>query len=304
MGSRGPGLKQRFLATRPYSLLNSVSRAIVGGAAAMATSAGFGVAPLAITAIVAVGVAAFQASENLINDYFDTKGGLDTPDSPSARLRGHSVFTYGLSLNEVRRLGLALLTVGAALVAFATVALDRPLLPAFLAVGGLLLWGYNGRPLGLKYRGLGELDVLLSAMIMVVGSYYTVSGRPSTLAWLLSVPVAVLSASVALADDVRDLDWDRSHGVNTLAVRLGPTASRTLYTIMVALALSLPIALTRWPCGLLTLLAVPVAVPVVLQVWGVNVIGSNRAVKYRFYLTLTFSASYIAALSFSMAGGL
>ena len=302
-GSRRPGARELFLATRPYSLLNSVSRAIVGGAAAMATSAGLGLRQVAITAMVAVGVAAFQASENLINDYFDTSRGYDTPDSPSATLRGHSVFTYGLSLKDVLRLGLSLLVFGSALVVIATVLLGRPLLPVFLAVGALLLWSYNGRPLELKYRGLGELDVFLSAMIMVAGSYYTVSGRVPLYAWVLSIPVALLSASVALADDIRDLEWDRLHGVGTLAVRLGGRASRSLYTAMVAAALSLPTALLRWPWGTLTLIAAPIAVPIVLQVWGVNAVKPDKAVRYRFYLTLTFAASYIAAFTLSSIGG-
>ncbi|MGC9209914.1 MAG: prenyltransferase [Acidilobus sp.] len=297
MGSRRPGAKEYVLSTRPYSLLNSVSRAIVGGVTAMAVRTGFGAVPAVLTALVALGVASFQAAENLINDYIDTKRGYDTPDAPAARLRGHSIFTYGLSLKRVRDLGLSLLALGAALVVIATFALPRPLLPVFLGVGALLLWGYNGRPLELKYRGLGEVDVFLAALIMVVGSYYTVSGGLGLEPLLLAVPVSLLSTSVALADDIRDLEWDRAHGVTTLAVRLGGRPARSLYAALVLLAVLLPVSLIRPPWGLLTLATAPLAGAAVLQVWGVRVLSPARAVKLRFYLTMAFSAAYSVAIA-------
>ncbi len=297
MAYRRPGPREYFLSTRPYSLLNSVSRAVVGGVAAMATSTGFRPLPIFLTVLVAVGVAAFQAAENLLNDYFDTRHGFDSPEAPAATLRGHSIFTYGLSLREVRDLGLALLIAGSSMVIIATVVLPRPLLPGFLALGGVLLWGYNGRPLGLKYRGLGELDVFLAAIVMVVGGYYTVAGWLTLHIVILSVPVALLSSSVALADDIRDLEWDRAHGVDTLAVRAGAAGSRALYTIMVLLAVLLPIYLLGLPWGLLSLLSIPMVVPLVLSTWGLGFVSTASAVRLRFYLTIAFSAAYAAAIA-------
>ncbi|MGC9071290.1 MAG: prenyltransferase [Acidilobus sp.] len=299
MAYRRPGAREVLLSTRPYSLLNSVSRAIVGGVAAMASVTGFAPLPIALTALVAIGVASFQAAENLINDYFDTKHGYDTSDAPAARLRGHSVFTYGLSLDQVRGLGVSLLVFGFMLVVIATVILPRPLLPAFLGLGAVLLWGYNGRPLELKYRGLGEVDVFLAALVMVMGSYYTVSGSLSLRPLELGVPVALLSSSVALADDIRDLEWDRSHGVGTLAVRLGRKAARSLYAAMALLAVLTPLALIRAPWSLTPLTSLPLAIISTLQVWGFSVVRPWRAVKLRFYLTMTFSATYAVAIAFA-----
>ena len=300
MASRRPGPREYFLATRPYSLLNSVSRALVGGAMGIA-AAGLSPTTALILAMVVVGVAAFQASENLLNDYYDVRRGADAPGSPSTTLRAHSVYTLGLSLSQVRSFGLALLALGAALVAAATVALDRPLLPAFLAAGAALIAAYSG-PVGLKYRGLGEVDVFAAAVLMVLGSYYTVAGRLSAAPALVGVPVGLLTASVALADDIRDLEWDRAHGVGTMAVRLGPAASRALYAAMVSLALALP-PLIIWPWGLLVLSTAPLAALLVASVYGRGPVGPRRAVKARFYMTIAYSAALVAAIALGAARG-
>jgi len=223
--STGSELRRYLLATRPYSLLNSVARAVVGGVMAMSYYAGFRPLPIALTALVALGVAAFQASENVLNDYYDVKKGVDAPGAPATLHRLHSVYGLGLSLRQVRDLGISLLAFGVALVIIATVALNRPLLPLILAAGALLLISYTG-PGGLKYRGLGELDVFVTAILMVVGSAYTVSGRLSWWEAALSVPMALLTASVVLADNLRDYEWDKAHGVRTLPVRVGKGGGR------------------------------------------------------------------------------
>lgn len=296
MASSRPGPRELFLATRPYSLLNSVSKAVVGGVLGL-LAAGVSARTISVLIAAVAGTVAFQASENLINDYYDVKRGADAPGSPSTTVRPHSVYTLGLSLGQVRLLGLSLLALGSALVAIVTVLAARPLLPAFLAAGAALLVTYSG-PVGLKYRGLGEVDVFLATLVMVLGSYYAVSGELSTRALIVGVPVGLLAASVALADDVRDYEWDRSHGVGTMAVRLGARASRALYCALVLSAVVAP-SIIAPPLGALTLASLPLAALLMASVYGRGPVGPRAAVRLRFYMTMTYSALLIAAVALS-----
>jgi 1,4-dihydroxy-2-naphthoate octaprenyltransferase len=104
----------------------------------------------------------------------------------------------------------------------------------------------------------------------VTGSYFV---QKQTLPWeafALAVPVGLLAAAILVVNNVRDLDTDRRAGKRTLAVRLGRERTRALYVAMVAAAFVS--ALVPWVAGalsawlLLTLLAVPLALPVVRTV--------------------------------------
>jgi len=78
-----------------------------------------------------------------------------------------------------------------------------------------------------------------------------------------AVTVALLAASVPLIAQLRSLDDDRAAGRTTIATRIGPTATRVVYSILVVIAFAvLPFA---WAVGaiptgaLAPLLAAPLA---------------------------------------------
>jgi 1,4-dihydroxy-2-naphthoate octaprenyltransferase len=84
------------------------------------------------------------------------------------------------------------------------------------------------------------------------------------------VPVGLLASAILVVNNVRDLETDRRAGKRTLAVRMGREHTRVLYVAMVAGAFAT--AQLPWLLGslspwlLLSLLAVPLAVPVVRTV--------------------------------------
>jgi 1,4-dihydroxy-2-naphthoate octaprenyltransferase len=270
---------------------------VVGGVIAMSYFCGFRPVPMLLTVMVALGVAAFQAAENVLNDYFDTARGVDAPGAPGVMTRPHSFYGLGIDLGRLKAFGVSLFAFGSALVAIATLAFDRPLLPLFLAVGAFLLFCYSG-PVGLKYMGLGELDVFITAVLMVVGAAYAVSGALSLREVALSLPMAFITSSVVLADNIRDYEWDRAHGVRTLPVRIGRAAASWLYAAMVLTSLLLPAALL-WPWGLLTLAVAPAAVPAVLTVLGVRSEPLLKVIRYRFYVTVLLATAYSLAIALS-----
>ena len=81
------------------------------------------------------------------------------------------------------------------------------------------------------------------------------------------MPVELLTAAILDVNNIRDNDTDRRAGKRTLAVRLGRERTRVVFATMVALAFVA--AWVPWIAGalspwlLLTLLALPLALPIV-----------------------------------------
>jgi 1,4-dihydroxy-2-naphthoate octaprenyltransferase len=99
-------------------------------------------------------------------------------------------------------------------------------------------------PLG--YLGLGDpLVFLFFGVFAVTGTYYVQAGGVSGLALAASIPVACLATAILAVNNLRDLETDREAGKRTLAVRVGPEATRryisallwTPYLVCGALAL-------------------------------------------------------------------
>jgi 1,4-dihydroxy-2-naphthoate octaprenyltransferase len=243
-------------------LPNSIAPVLVGTGAAIGTGAfDLGRALLALL----VGVA-MQVGVNYANDYSDGTRGTDDVRVGPLRLVGSKVARP----EAVRAAAFGCLAVG--LVAgLALVLLTRHWW--LLAVGVvcvLAAWFYTGgeRPYG--YRGLGEVAVFIFfGPVAVLGTYYVQGGPPGALVLLTSVGVGLLSCSVLVANNLRDIPSDREVGKLTLAVRLGDTRTRRLYATLLAVPflISLGIAVVT-PAMLLGLLAAPLAVSPVRRVLG------------------------------------
>ena len=105
-----------------------------------------------------------------------------------------------------------------------------------LLVGAFCLagaWFYTGgkRPYG--YRGLGEVAIFIFfGLIAVLGTEYTQAGAVSELGIVLAISVGAMSSAVNLTNNIRDIATDKPAGKRTLAVILGDSLSRKLYTVL------------------------------------------------------------------------
>ena len=252
-----------ILASRPRTLPAAIAPVLVGTALGAAEDE-FRVLPF-VAALV--GSTFIQIGTNLSNDYSDARRGADTED----RLGPVRVTAGGLMPPRHVLVG--------TYVAFA-IAVVAGLYLAAVAGWELLVVGvasilagvlYTGGPRPYGYEGLGELFVFVFfGIVAVVGSYYVQTEQLRWEAFALAVPVGLLSSAILVVNNVRDIDTDRRAGKHTLAVRLGRDRARLLFMAMVVLSFLAPVAtialggLTAWL--LLTLAAVPLAVPLVRTV--------------------------------------
>jgi 1,4-dihydroxy-2-naphthoate octaprenyltransferase len=252
-------LKIWFLATRPWSFTMTAISVGVGGAVA-ALDGAFDVLLFLLTLVGAVCV---HGATNLINDYFDYKSGVDRPGAPTTLYRPHPLVQGLISPQAVLWVSAGLYAI-AAIIGLALIVLKGAGLLWFILVGAIASFFYTAGPIKYKYLALGELAVFLMwGPVIVGGTYFVQRGSLSLDAVLISVPFGLLVALVLLANNLRDIDYDRSAGIATLGTLLGQQKTRVLYQgliLLAYLAIALLIALKILsPWGLLVFFSAPVA---------------------------------------------
>ena len=208
---------------------------------------------------------ALQVGVNYANDYSDGIRGTD-----EARVGPVRLVAAGLAPPR------QVLT--AAGISFAVACLAGFVLAAttawwLLAVGGAAVaaaWTYTGGRHPYGYRGFGEVAVFaFFGLAAVVGTAFV---QVRSLTWLsvaAAVPVGLLACALLVINNLRDIPSDTAAGKRTLAVRIGDTRTRLLYAgcALVPFVVAALIAVVR-PLTLLTLAAVPLALPPVRAVRG------------------------------------
>ena len=218
-----------LLAARPPTLPAAVAPVLVG--TAVATIDG----PFSVGLFFQVLVAAIliQIGVNFANDLSDFRRGADTPE----RLGPPRAVAQGW-LSERQMLAGATVVFGGAIAIgiSLTIAAGWPILVAG-AASCIAAVAYTGGPWPYGYHGLGDaICFAFFGVVAVMGSGYVQSGA---LTWELaaaSIPVGCLVTSILVANNLRDIDTDRSAGKRTLAVVLGERATRLEYVLLVVIA--------------------------------------------------------------------
>ena len=209
-----------------------------------------------------------HATNNLLNDYTDSRRGIDK-DNYYRNQYGVHVLEDGLmSENQFwRYVGV---TAGVALALGGWLIYQRSGLTIDLMLAGAFFVLFYTWPL--KYYGMGEPAVLLVwGPLMVGGSYYVLAGQWSGDVTGLSLVFALGPTTVLFGKHTDKLEADKSKGVNTLPVILGETLSRCSVLIMIAAQYLLCCTLVLsgsfgWPL-LLVLVSLP-AVPALYRVYS------------------------------------
>ncbi len=251
------------MAARPRTLPAAVAPVLVGTALA-ATEGTFRI----LTFLAAMlGALFIQIGTNLSNDYSDARRGADTEDrlGPVRVTAGGLVPPRQVLIGTYVSFALAVLA-GTYLIATA----GWELLVAGIAsiLAGVL---YTGGPRPYGYEGLGEVFVFLFfGIVAVAGSTFAQIESFPAEAFVLAVPVGLLASAILVVNNVRDLDTDSRVGKRTLAVRLGRSRTRNMFSAMIYGAfLTAPLAI--FGAGLsgwlfLSWLALPLAIQLVRTV--------------------------------------
>jgi 1,4-dihydroxy-2-naphthoate octaprenyltransferase len=285
------------LAARLPTLPAAVVPVLVGTAEAAAHGA---FRPLVLVAALVAAVL-IQVGTNLANDYFDYQKGTDAV----GRLGPPRVTQSGLLAPATVRNGM-LLTFGLAGligVYLVTVGGWPILLVGVLGIAAGVL--YTGGPWPFGYHGLGDPVVFIFfGPVAVLGTIYLHGAPLSGEALVASLPVGLLVTAILVVNNVRDLETDRVAGKRTLAVRIGRSASRVEYVLLVAGAYLVPLG--RWlvgsgalPWSLMTLLpwlTLPLAIALGRVVSRAEGRALNEALRRTAQLHLFFGVLFAASL--------
>jgi 1,4-dihydroxy-2-naphthoate octaprenyltransferase len=253
-------LSQWVEGARPRTLPAAVAPVLVGTGAAAAlgeASSAFALLALMVSLALQVGV-------NYANDYSDGIRGTDQDRVGPVRLVGQ-----GLANPGNVKLAAMLSFAGAALFGLALVALSGAFVMLLVGAASIAAaWYYTGgkRPYG--YSGLGEVFVFVFfGLVATLGTTYTqaLSVSPASIAG--AVGVGAIASAILVANNLRDIPSDHSHGKRTLAVRLGEARTRRLYAALLTVALACVIVagVIHWS-ALIALLSFVLAFPLVRAV--------------------------------------
>ena len=249
-----------------------------------------------------------QLATHYNNEYRDlaTDRAVEMPTRISG---GSRVLVRGLVPAKAARFaGIVAFALAVAVALSLTFALGAGYLTLLFAGVALLIgWGYSEPPLKLDSRGLGETGiVLLACFLLPATAYYIQTSRLSLFLLLVSVPLALITFSVALATGAPDIAADQATGKVTLAVRMQRKNSVKLHiTLFIIGWLSLIAVLMylRPMVGLVSAVITMPAVIISLAYAGASIIGDIRAME-RTGLLYSFMLGFSAlALDISLLIG-
>lgn len=251
-----PTTKNWIIATRPWSFPASAMPALFAMAYVFymqdsieSIHWGYGVAAL-------LGAVLFQASGNLIGDYFDYMYKVDRKESlGSSRMLVDGVFTP----KTIFWFGIIVLCMGILL--------------------GLFLWSQTGNDLlwigivgalgtffyyKLKYMALGDVLIfVIYGPLIALGTAFVMTNQLYWEVVVLSIPIAFLVVNILHANNTRDMRDDKLANIKTQALLLGEKGSRIQYTFLaigayVAVAIFVLLNMIS-PLALLVIVTLPLA---------------------------------------------
>lgn len=276
------------LAARPATLPAGVAAVVVGSALAGADGV-FRWDAFVVTLFAAI---AIQVGVNYANDLADAEKGADT----AARIGPTRAVASGLLTAGQMKRGIAVSFGLAAMAGVYLIWLAGWVILAVGIVSIIAALGYTNGPIPYGYYGLGEVFVFVFfGLVATVGTRYVFDRTAPADAWLSGVSMGFLAAAILVANNVRDIETDRTAGKRTLAVMLGRPAARWMYAALVVVAYGVMAVavvadvLPSW--ALLSFVSIPLAVAPVRTIFtqteGPPLIGVLKATAR---LQLAFAA--------------
>jgi 1,4-dihydroxy-2-naphthoate octaprenyltransferase len=259
---------------RPFAYTASVIPVLTGGALA-AVDHNFTWLPFAAALL---GGVLLHSGTNIVNEIYDVRKGIDTIISPRA---SHALVKARMTERQAFVVAYAAFALAVA-VGLYLIALRGPAIIALGLAGLLGGYFYTAPPFAYKYRALGvPIVFVLMGPLMVVGTYFAVTGTWSATALAASVPVGLLVAAILDGNEWRDINEDSRAGISTLSARIGRERAHYFYVTLVLgayMALGLTVA-AGWlpPQTLLAIVSLPFLAQVIRSA-ELGASGQQRAI--------------------------
>jgi 1,4-dihydroxy-2-naphthoate octaprenyltransferase len=287
---------------RPFAYTASVIPVLAGAALAAADGL-FEWAPF-IAALI--GGVLLHSGTNIVNEIYDVRKGIDTITSPRA---SHAIVKGRLTERQAYAVALAAFAL-AVVVGLYLVALRGP---AIVVLGLLGLAGgyfYTAPPFQYKFHALGvPLVFVLMGPLMVVGSYFAITGLWSVTALIVSIPVGCLVAAILHGNEWRDIGEDTRAGIVTLSSRIGRDWAHYSYVGLVVAAyisLGLTVAVGLIPATTMIAIASLPYLVRVIRAAELGASGQARAIAMidlrTAQLHLAFGGLLVAGILLSSVG--
>ena len=177
-----------------------------------------------------------HAVNNMLNDYFDYKTGVDDDEYARAMYAPHPILA-GLTTERNLLLVVALFNVlFIAISLYFAITVSWYVL-IFAGLGLFLSIAYVAPPFNFKRRGLGEISVFIVWGPLMIGMTYfvTFGSAPSTWVWLATIPYAITVTTVIMGKHIDKYPADIEKGVHTLPVIIGERNGRLINQFLMIL---------------------------------------------------------------------
>lgn len=183
--------------------------------------------------LISLGLVIAHAANNMVNDLFDVREGVDTEDYPRAKYAPHPILDNLVSREKLIAAILLCYLVDFAIAIYFVKLVGWGVM-AFAFAGVFLSVFYVAPPLKLKHRGMGEPAIfLIWGPLMICGTYYVLAGEVSWDIALASVPYGLGVMAVLMGKHLDKAEKDREKGINSLPVILGDERGRLATELMV-----------------------------------------------------------------------
>ena len=205
----------------------TITSGAIGGLLALAGPTPASANWLAFAAAM-LGLVLAHAANNMMNDYFDTVGGVDTEGYVRSQYAPHPILSGLVSKGGLIAAIAVVNLLDLGILAWLTQ--ERgPLVVVFALLGLFISVFYVAPPLQLKHRGWGEPSVaIVWGPLMIVGTYFVTTGEIHPWVFVASLPYAILVTTVLIGKHIDKHDADRAKGIHTLPVILGADRARFL----------------------------------------------------------------------------
>ncbi len=199
---------------RPHTLTAGFIPVLIGSALALDE----GHFDFLIFAAMMLASLLIQAATNMFNEYYDYKKGLDDEHSVGI---GGTIVRHGVKPAVIMQIALSFYLI--AILIGAYICAQSSWWLVLIGLGSMAVgFLYTGGPFPIAYSPFGEIfSGFFMGYVIISISYFIQTKQIITENWIITLPASLLIANILSANNIRDLENDKTSGRKTLAILLG-----------------------------------------------------------------------------------